>query len=106
MTSLIGGLVCCISFLALEVQATYRLHGGYHPRQHQADSPIVPRQTFQQGFQQQQPFQSVQQGQQQPFQSVQQPAQLSQNQRTIDLGGWFIFMHCLLFCREAYAFCL
>ncbi|CDQ81903.1 unnamed protein product [Oncorhynchus mykiss] len=61
MTSLIGGLVCCISFLALEVQATYRLHGGYHPRQHQADSPIVPRQTFQQGFQQQQPFQSVQQ---------------------------------------------
>nr|XP_046164978.1 matrilin-3-like isoform X4 [Oncorhynchus gorbuscha] len=86
MTSLIGGLVCCISFLALEVQATYRLHGGYHPRQHQADSPIVPRQTFQQGFQQQQPFQSVQQGQQQPFQSFQQPAQLSQNQRTIDLG--------------------
>uniref|UniRef100_A0AAZ3PPU1 Uncharacterized protein n=1 Tax=Oncorhynchus tshawytscha TaxID=74940 RepID=A0AAZ3PPU1_ONCTS len=74
MTSLIGGLVCCISFLALEVQATYRLHGGYHPRQHQADSPIVPRQTFQRGFQQQQ-----------PFQSVQQPAQ-SQNQRTIDLG--------------------
>ncbi|XP_052341774.1 matrilin-3-like isoform X2 [Oncorhynchus keta] len=73
--TLIGGLVCCISFLALEVQATYRLHGGYHPRQHQADSPIVPRQTFQQGFQQQQ-----------PFQSVQQPAQLSQNQRTIDLG--------------------
>ncbi|XP_045568889.1 matrilin-3 isoform X4 [Salmo salar] len=85
MTSLIGGLVFCISFLALEVQATYRPYGGYHPRQHQADSPIVPRQTFQRSFQQQQPFQSVQQGQQH-IGNVQQPAQLSQNQTTIDLG--------------------
>ncbi|XP_041703191.1 matrilin-3-like isoform X1 [Coregonus clupeaformis] len=85
MRSLIGGLVCCISFLTLEVQATYRLYGGYHPRQHHADSPNVPPQTFQRSIQQQQPFQSVQQGQQH-IGNVQQPAQFSQNQRTIDLG--------------------
>lgn len=79
MTLLIGGLVCCMSLLAMEVQGTYRLHGGYHPRQHHADSPIVPPQTFQQSIQQQQPFQSAPQGQQQ-IGNVQEPAQLSQNQ--------------------------
>nr|XP_029532118.1 matrilin-3-like [Oncorhynchus nerka] len=86
MTLLIGGLVCCMSLLAMEVQGTYRLHGGYHPRQHHADSPIMPPQTFQRSIQQQQPFQSAPQGQQQ-IGNVQQPAQLSKNQKTIDLGG-------------------
>ncbi|KAM9571608.1 uncharacterized protein ACWYII_000368 isoform 2-T2 [Salvelinus alpinus] len=96
MTLLIGGLVCCMSLLAMEVQGTYRLHGGYHPRPHHADSPIVPPQTFQRSIQKQQPFQrSIQK--QQPFQiatqgqqqigNVQQPAQLSQNQKTIDSGA-------------------
>nr|XP_046222317.1 matrilin-3-like isoform X3 [Oncorhynchus gorbuscha] len=85
MTLLIGGLVCCMSLLAMEVQGTYRLHGGCHLRQHHADSPIMPPQTFQRSIQQQQPFQSAPQGQQQ-IGNVQQPAQLSKNQKTIDLG--------------------
>ncbi|XP_041711547.1 matrilin-3-like isoform X2 [Coregonus clupeaformis] len=87
MTLLIRGLICCMLLLAMEVQGTYRLHGGYHPRQHHADTRILPPQTFQRSIQQQQPFQSAPQGQQQ-IGNVQQPAQLSQNQnqRTIDLG--------------------
>uniref|UniRef100_A0AAY5L3S6 VWFA domain-containing protein n=1 Tax=Esox lucius TaxID=8010 RepID=A0AAY5L3S6_ESOLU len=69
MTSLIGCFVCYISFLALEVQGTYQLYGGYGPRQQHADSPVVPPQTFQRRYQQQL-----------PFRSVQQPALLFQNQ--------------------------